>query len=83
MAVAYDEVEEAVFEKLILNAAEHARGVTLADFRNNDTDRVGALLAQAAGHGVGGVAVKRRGMQNTFLRLFGDAMHGRRTVDNA
>src|SRR5262249_8990882 len=57
----------AFLEKVILDPRHYQRGIALADFRNDDTDREAALLAQGASHEVGTIVELPRGGAHTLL----------------
>src|SRR3954468_18184272 len=83
MAVADYEIEEAVLEEFIFDAAENGCRIAFANFRHDDADGVGAFLAKAAGHGVGHVTVEGGSMKNAALSLFSNAVRSCFAIDDA
>ncbi|MGA8161017.1 MAG: hypothetical protein WCB76_09435, partial [Acidobacteriaceae bacterium] len=82
VAMADDEVEKLLFEERVFDSAEDRGRVAFADFGNHDADGEAALLAQAAGEGVGMVVEGGGGFADALLRGGRDAVLGAGVVED-
>ena len=77
-----NEVEVARTPQMVLDAAQDAAGVALADLGDQDTDGVAALVAQRPGHVVGPIVELAGRLEHPILGLLGDRLGHRGTVDD-
>src|ERR1700728_330975 len=83
MAMADNEVKEFFLQQRVLDAAENHRRIAFADFRNHHADGEAAPLAQSAGESVGFVIEQRSRLDDSLLRLGGDAKLATGMIEHA
>ena len=82
MAVAGDEVEVALLEEIVFEAAHDRGGVAVADLGNDNADGEAALGAQGTGEKIRTVLELAGGGENAILGLLGDGIGDVGTIDD-
>ena len=82
MTVAGDEVEVALLEEKVFDAAHDGGGVAVADLGDDDADGEAALGAQGAGKEVGSILEFSGGGEDAVFRFLGDGVGDRGAVDD-